>query len=116
MVFWIYRNRKLSHFGFEDNPVNNLAFFITTYNFLDHPVIDLVVGFWYLLNSVHPQTAHSRDFSVGRRDLNPQNSTLFLWFKSDARLELTQNPSFVNRHCVEGKQMINQRKKGVCNG
>jgi hypothetical protein len=38
------------------------------------------------------------DFSVGRHDLNPQNSTLFLRFKSDARLELTQNPSFVDEH------------------
>ena len=36
-----------------------------------------------------------RYFSVGRRDLNPQNSALFLRFKSDARLELTQNPSLV---------------------
>jgi hypothetical protein len=42
----------LSHFGFEDKPV-----------------IDLAVGFWYLLNSVHPQTILLRDFSVGRRDL-----------------------------------------------
>jgi hypothetical protein len=39
-----------------------------------------------------------RDFSVGRPDLNPQNSTLFLRFKSDARLELTQNSSFVDGH------------------
>jgi len=50
------------------------------------------------LTSAHPQMALLRDFSVGRRDLNPQNSTLFLRFKSDARLELTQNPSFVDGH------------------
>jgi hypothetical protein len=51
-----------------------------------------------------------RDFGVGRRDLNSQNSTLFtpralptgrLRFKSDARLELTQNPSFVDGHYLE---------------
>ena len=41
-----------------------------------------------------------RDFSVGRRDLNPQNSTLFLRFKSATRLELTQNPSFVDEHQI----------------
>ncbi len=39
-----------------------------------------------------------RDFSVGRRDLNPQKSMLFLRFKSGTRLELTQNPSFVDGH------------------
>jgi hypothetical protein len=48
--------------------------------------------------SAHPQMALLRDFSVGRRDLNPQNSALFLRFKSDARLEITQNPSFVGGH------------------
>jgi len=42
-----------------------------------------------------------RDFGVGRHDLNPQNSTLFLRFKSAARLELTQNPSFVDGHYLE---------------
>ena len=51
-----------------------------------------------MTNSVNPQMALLRDFSVGRRDLNPQNSTLFLRFKSDARLELTQNPSFVDKN------------------
>jgi len=58
-------------------------------------------------HSAHPKMALLRDFSVGRRDLNPQNSTLFtpralpagrLRFKSDARLELTQNLSFVDGH------------------
>ena len=39
-----------------------------------------------------------RDFFVGRHDLNPKNSRLFLRFKSGARLELTQNPSFVDGH------------------
>ena len=62
------------------------------------------------LVSAHPQMALLRDFSMGRRDLNPQNSTLFtpralpavrLRFKSDARLELTQNPSFVDRHEIK---------------
>jgi hypothetical protein len=39
-----------------------------------------------------------RDFCVERHDLNPQNSQLFLRFKSDARLELTQNLSSVDGH------------------
>ena len=47
-----------------------------------------------------------RDFSVGRRDLNPQNSTLFLRFKSDARLELTQNPSFVDGHYLASHKKL----------
>ena len=50
------------------------------------------------MDNVHPQMALLRDFGVARRDLNPQNSTLFLRVKSDARLELTQNPSFVDEH------------------
>ena len=48
--------------------------------------------------SAHPQMAFLRDLGVGRRDLNSQNSPLFLRFKSDARLELTQKPSFVESH------------------
>ena len=44
----------------------------------------LRIGLAFLV-SAHPQMALLRDFSVGRRDLNPQNSLLFLWFKSDAR-------------------------------
>jgi hypothetical protein len=39
-----------------------------------------------------------RDFGVGRHDLNPQNSQLFLRFKSNVRLELTQNLSFVGEY------------------
>jgi len=39
-----------------------------------------------------------RNFCVGRHELNPQNSSLFLRFKSDVRLELAQNPSFVDGH------------------
>jgi len=42
--------------------------------------------------------AFLRDFSVGRRDLNPQNSLLFLRFKSDIRLELTKKFSFIEEH------------------
>jgi len=51
-----------------------------------------------------------RDFGVGRRDLNPQNNALFtpralpagrLRFKSDARLEITQNSSLVDGHYLE---------------
>jgi hypothetical protein len=41
-----------------------------------------------------------RDFGVGRHDLNPQNSLLFLWFKSDTRLELAQNSSSVDGHLL----------------
>ena len=40
--------------------------------------------------------AFLRDLGVGSRDLNPQNSLLFQWFKSVVRLELTQNFSSVN--------------------
>ena len=55
-----------------------------------------------------------RDFGVGRHDLNPQNSPLFLRVKSDARLacsepvegELTQKSSFLDGHELK-------RKKGV---
>jgi hypothetical protein len=50
------------------------------------------------LTSAHPQMALLRDFCVERHDLNPQNSQLFLRFKSDARLELTQNLSSVDGH------------------
>ena len=50
-----------------------------------------------------------RDFGVGRHDLNPQNSQLFLRFKSNFRLacraealerrrKLTQNLSFVGAY------------------
>jgi len=45
--------------------------------------------------SFQPQMALLHDFGVGRHDLNPQNSSLFLRFKSDTRLELAQNPSSV---------------------
>jgi len=51
-----------------------------------------------LLSSAHPQMAFLHDFGVGRHDLNPQNSPLFLRFKSDVRLELTQNRSSVDGH------------------
>ena len=61
-------------------------------------IMALIIGIAVMLFSAHPQMALLRDFSVGRRDLNPQNSALFLRFKSDARLELTQNPSFVDGH------------------
>jgi hypothetical protein len=39
-----------------------------------------------------------RDIGVGRHDLTPQNSSLFLRFKSDARLDLTQKSLFLDRH------------------
>ena len=53
------------------------------------------------LSSAHPQMALLRDFCVERHDLNPQNSLLFLRFKSDARLELTQYFSSVDRHYLK---------------
>ena len=56
-----------------------------------------------VLPSAHPRMALSRDFGVGRHDLNPQNNPLFLRFKSDARLELTQKPSSVDGHYLNSK-------------
>jgi hypothetical protein len=38
------------------------------------------------------------DIGVGRHDLTPQNSTLFLGVKSAARLDLTQKSSFLDGH------------------
>jgi len=39
-----------------------------------------------------------RDIGVGRHDLTPQNSTLFLRVKSGTRLDLTQKSSFLDGH------------------
>ncbi len=48
--------------------------------------------------SAHPQMVYLRDFCVGRPDLTPQNSMLFLRVKSVVRLELTQKSSFLDGH------------------
>jgi len=39
-----------------------------------------------------------RDIGVGRHDLTPQNSTLFLRVKSDVLLDLTQKSLFLDGH------------------
>jgi hypothetical protein len=39
-----------------------------------------------------------RDIGVGRHDLTPQNSTLFLRVKSVVRLDLTEKSSFLDGH------------------
>jgi len=46
----------------------------------------------------HPQMVFFRDIGVGRHDLTPQNSTLFLRVKSVVRLDLTQKSSFLGGH------------------
>jgi len=64
----------------------------------------------------------SRDIGVGRHDLNPQNSTLFLRFKSDTRLDLTKKSLFLDGHYlglteeisririrVQGKERIGEK-------
>jgi len=50
-----------------------------------------------------------RDTGVGRQDLTPQNSTLFLRVKSDARLGLTKKSSFLGGHYP-----TKQRRKCLC--
>ncbi len=42
-----------------------------------------------------------RDIGVGRHDLTPQNSTLFLRVKSVVRLDLTEKSSFLDGHKVK---------------
>jgi len=45
-----------------------------------------------------------RDIGVGRHDLTPQNSTLFLRVKSAVRLDLTQKFLFLDGHQL--KQLV----------
>jgi hypothetical protein len=54
-----------------------------------------------------------RDFGIGRLALNPQNSPLFLRFKPDARLELTQKPSSVDARSLDHKNKNQADNHGV---
>jgi len=47
-----------------------------------------------------------RDICVGRHDLTPQNSTLFLRVKSVVRLDLTEKSSFLGGHELIGNKTL----------